>query len=325
MPRAEKLPKNLSELSCTDHTCTDHTCTDHTCTDHTCTNHTCTDHTCTDHACLHRIPSPTSQALMMMKGVEIFIDPDLKQETPWQPPVFAYIVCQSSMLPHKPREMKDQHTMVSMVPKNAILLTVLMDGDNQVYFCTYVFDKDKNSVENHWWKASSYALDKFQFQHVFSANSIFHAWLHYDKKNQINLGVFDTSVINHEITDHMKIEQRSGILHEMFCQAVQQHQDITHLSWVWVGQLGHDQINENNTFTSSCGACDVIRNNNWCFEIDYLLQFPSPNEHSADDHGKIQSEYNIVQAKPTGLHEDAQNKNTEHPRKKFKGMSITIP
>tara|TARA_Y100000389_G_scaffold37286_1_gene31605 strand:+ start:21315 stop:22292 length:978 start_codon:yes stop_codon:yes gene_type:complete len=292
----------------------------------------CSDYACPDYEYLHHIPSPTSQALMMMKGVEIFLDPDLKQETQWMPPQFANLVCQSSILRHQPRSPEDKHAMVCMVPKNATLLTILMDGSSKVYFCDHIFNsvqdsspnqiknQIENQIEHHWWKASAYALETFQFQQVFPANSIFYAWLHHDKSNKINLGIFDISVANHETVHHLKIEQRSRIIHQMFCQAVQNHHEIGNLSWIWVGELGQDEINENNTHTPASGACNVIHHNNWCYEIDYLLKFPpSPNSHPQE------GTYNIITATRQEVEQKSDHNDTLHQKKKFKALSVKIP
>ena len=261
------------------------------------------------------VPSPTKQALMMMKGVEIFLEPNLAASTGCHSgqtafgtaPPYIDLVSRSAKLPKKPRILKDMDSMVTMVPKDAIFLTILLDVTSQVYICEYVLDEHEDCIQQNWWRASAYTLQTFHFKQVFQANTIVHGWLHFNRENKINLGIFDISNNNRQPSHHMKIEQRSGQLHGMFCDAVKQHGSVGQLSWVWTGQLGHDEMGTN---SQACGACDVVCKDNWCFDIDYLLKFTDNQQ----EHELIEATCPISDNMPTSP-----------PRKRFKSLSIFIP
>ena len=272
------------------------------------------------------IPSPTKQALMMMKGIEIFLEPNMTGSVDSNSghkafgtaPPYIDIVSSSASLPKKPRTLKDMNYMVTMVPKDAILLTILLDGTREVYICEYVMDKDKDLkdlVVENWWKASAYALQTFLFQKVFEANTIVHGWLHFNKKNEINLGIFDISIDKRQPMHHMKIEHRSCRLHGIFCDAVQQHANVGHLSWIWTGQLGHDEMGPN---SKACGACEVVVKDNWCFDIDYFLKFTDN-----------QKEYELIKATNPNLdhvsEQPASNVSEQPASKRRKCLSVLIP
>ena len=287
------------------------------------------------------VPNPTKQALMMMKGVEIFLEPSMAadigclsgQTAFGTSPPYIESVIHSAKLPHKPRLPKDMHDMVTMVPKDAILLTILLDVSGQVYICDYVLekqdndDKDEDSIQQNWWKASAYALQNFYFNRVLSANSVVHAWLHFNRQNQITLGVFDISTDNRGPMQHMNIVRRSGHLHKMFCDAVKLHGNVGQLSWVWVGELGHDGEIVSAP-APACGACAVILQNSWCFDIDYLLKFPHDKQqneknslHELTHELTYEPKYELVQA----THPNHSDTLKSPPRKRFKTLSVEIP
>ena len=264
------------------------------------------------------VPPRTKQALIMMQGVQIFLEPNLTAsaaETGFLPtPAYVDVVGRSATLPRKPRTLQDIHAMVTMVPKEAILLTILLDNNSQVYICEYILDEQTDSMQQHWWSASAYALQMFHFKQVFAASSVVHAWLHFNRENKINLAVFDISTHNTEAMQHLPIHHRSGQLHKMFCEAVKQHGNVGQLSWLWVGELGHD----GETHTPASGACAVILQDNWCFDIDYLLKF---TQHTTNTNNEQQDACQLIQA----MRPHADYSCSSPSRKRFKSLSLHIP
>jgi len=243
---------------------------------------------------LDTVPCGVEQGLMMIKGVAVFLDPNITQQHSLALPSCLNVVSGSKRTHRAARSLFDKQSIVTMVPKDAILLTLLVDSSQNLFLsdhdqlthgCENSCDDEKNHAfkKKHafstWWTMSLQGLQIFNLKQVLVPNTIVHAWLYMDREEKLCMGVFDISYENNVNMKHVPVVERSRHLHALFSQAVKQNVHMCNLSWVWVGELGHDEHVDKNSdvFIAACGACDVIRQGNWCFDIDYLLKFPHNN------------------------------------------------